>query len=438
VVVHGNTNAPGLDARDAFPAAWSSGLQTHYPIAQNPQAFRGVAGLLAADFVDLVLLSTPSLCEVSTMSLTYQRQTKYVASALMAILLGCSGSSSNSANVKTGGAGGVQNATGGWGGGSGTNNGGGTVGGGSQCWRPFNEQSPWNTPIAASATVDPDSATMIADFSSISGQTQFWINIQDYSIPIYFVDSTTTPMVAVSTGLGGTGFRTGAANDGVAAGTGTAPIPSGATAAAGTDRHLAIIDRGKNIEWGFWDASGDTSGWLAGEASTLDLSGTGVRPPEHNTPWWAGHGPRACGYGLINGLITAGELNCGAIEHALVVAYPHIRSRYYTPPASTAQGTTGDAIATRGIMCGGRIQLDPALDVTTLGLSTTGAIIARALQKYGAFIGDFSGALSLYADASATARQTYTTNGLANDTAQKIPLNRFRVLEIGTTYDNGN
>jgi len=279
---------------------------------------------------------------------------------------------------------------------------------------------------------------MIADFSSISGQTQFWINIQDYSVPVYWVDATTTPLVNVSTSLGGTGFRTGAANDGVAGGTGQAPIPSGATAAAGTDRHLAIIDRNGNREWGFWDAAGDASGWTAGEASTLDLSGTGVRPPERNSPWWAGHGPRACGYGLINGLVMAEEINCGSIEHALVVAYPHIRSRYYTPPASTAQGTTSDAIATRGILCGGHIQLDPTLDVTTLGLSNTGLIIARALQKYGAFVGDYSGAVSLYADASTNARQTYVTTGLTNDTVQGIPLNRFRVLQIGTTYDNGN
>jgi hypothetical protein len=72
------------------------------------------------------------------------------------------------------------------------------------------------------------------------------------------------------------------------------------------------------------------------------------------------------------------ELTCGSIEHALVVAYPHIRSRYYTPPASTAQGTTGDAIATRGILCGGHIQLDPSLDVTTLGLSSAGLMTPKA------------------------------------------------------------
>jgi hypothetical protein len=360
------------------------------------------------------------------------------------ILFGCHGGSSSSGGTGGeigSGTGGVTVAAGTGGGAAGASNhgsGGGAGTGGDTCWRPFSDQSPWNMPIASDAAVDATSTTLIADFSSIAGQTQFWINIQDYSVPVYWVDSTTTPMVTVTAGMGGTGFRIGAASVSVAAGSGLAPIPAGATPAAGSDMHLAIIDRGAHTEWGFWDAASGSSGWTAGEASTLDLAGTGVRPPERDTPWWAGHGPRACGYGLINGLITAEDLGCGAIEHALVIAYPHVRSRYYTPPASTAQGTTTDAIATRGVLCGGHIQLDPTLDVTALGLSATGVMIARALQKYGAFVGDYSGAVSLYADASATATAAYANGVLGNDTAQGIPLDRFRVLQIGTTYDNGN
>ena len=316
--------------------------------------------------------------------------------------------------------------------------GGNGAGGGLSCWRPFNDQSPWNSPIAASAVVDPNSATLISDFSTIAGQTEFWINIEDYSVPIYWVDSTTTAMVTVQADFGGTGFRTGATSDSIVPGTGPAPIPVGATAAAGTDRHLAIVDRVLAKEWGFWDAAPGASGWTAGLAATLDLSGTGVRPPERNTPWWAGHGPRACGFGLINGLITADDLRCGAIEHALVVAYSHIKSRYYTAPASSAQGTTSEALSTRGIPCGGQIQLDPALDITTLGLTPAGIMIARALQKYGAFVGDYSGATSLYGEASAAAQAYFNGGVLDNGSAQPIPLKKFRVLQIGTTYDNGN
>jgi hypothetical protein len=315
---------------------------------------------------------------------------------------------------------------------------GGTAGPTGAVWRPFSDTSPWNTPIPSGAAVDPGSATMIADFSSIAGQTAFWINIQDYSVPVSFVDSASTPTVTVMASLGGTGFRAGAASDSVAAGSGPAPIPAGATPAAGTDRHLAVVDRAAHIEWGFWDAAPGASGWTAGEASTMDLAGSGVRPPEHSNPWWAGHGPRACGFPLIAGLITVDEMRAGSIEHALIVAYPHIRSRTYTPPASSAQGTTADAIATRGILCGGRIQLDPSLDLSTLGLSASGLVIARALQRYGAFVGDYSGAVSLYADASAAAQSAWSAGLLGNGEADKIPLARFRVLTIGTTYDNMN
>jgi hypothetical protein len=308
----------------------------------------------------------------------------------------------------------------------------------SAAWRPFDDTSPWNTLVPGDAATDPDSGAMIADFASIAGQTTIWINIQQYSVPVYWVDSATTPMQTVSASVGGTGFRTGATSDSASAGTGLAPIPSGATPAAGTDKHLCIVDRNAETEWGFWDAVDGTSGWTAGEASTMDLSGDGVRPPTNDTPWWAGQGPRACGYSLIAGLITTDEIMAGQIRHALILAYPHIESRYYTPPASSAQGTTSEALPTRGIPCGGHLQLDPTLDVTTLGLSPAGLAIAVALQQYGAFVGDFSGAVSLYADESPTAQAYWDGGVLGNSAVSAIPLNRFRVLQLGTIYDNNN
>jgi hypothetical protein len=314
--------------------------------------------------------------------------------------------------------------------------GGGDGGGG--VWRPFSDTSPWNTPIDANPTIDPNSDALVTDLSTISGQTTVWINIPQYSIPVYYVDSTTTTMVTVSASVGGTGFRTGAANDGVAAGQGQAPIPAGATPAAGTDKHLDVVDKTQRMEWGLWNANFASPDWTAGEASTMDLSGDGVRPPTTQAPWWAGQGARACGFPLIAGLITVDEIKAGDIEHALVVAYPHIRSRYFTPPASSAQGTTTEALPTRGILCGGHIQLDPTLDPTTLGLSPAGLAVARALQKYGAFVGDFSGSVSLYADASGTAQAYWNGGALSSSDAQKIPLDKFRVLLIGTTYDNNN
>jgi hypothetical protein len=62
-------------------------------------------------------------------------------------------------------------------------------------------------------------------------------------------------------------------------------------------------------------------------------------------------------------------------------------------------------------------------------------MIAHALQTYGAFIGDFSGAMSIYADESPTALAYWV---LTNSSAQAIPLEEFRVLTLGMLYDNNN
>jgi hypothetical protein len=139
-------------------------------------------------------------------------------------------------------------------------------------------------------------------------------------------------------------------------------------------------------------------------------------------------------------LIRVEEMKAGKIEHALILAYPHIRAGLYTPPASTAQATVGtDAIKSRGIPCGGRVQLDPSLDLETMGLTASGKIVARALQEYGAYIGDYSGAVNVYADGSTTAQSEWD-NGLLDtyEVKDQIPLKSLRVIELGTLYDDGN
>ena len=157
-------------------------------------------------------------------------------------------------------------------------------------------------------------------------------------------------------------------------------------------------------------------------------------------PWCASVGARACGFPLVAGLVRTEEIAAGRIDHALVVAYPHIRAGWFTPPASTAQARVGtDAVSTRGIPCGGRIQFDPSVDLDTLGLSRSGRIIMRALQEYGAYVGDYSGAISLYAENSDAAR-AYWSGGVLGmyELLGKIDMSRFRVIQLGTLYDNGN
>jgi len=314
---------------------------------------------------------------------------------------------------------------------------GGTSGGdGGAVYRPFSANSPWNTKIASNPTIAVDSAALVTDLATSSQYgTHLDVNIAGYSIPFYWADAS-TPRVQVLADIGGEGWT---GSNGFNA-TASMPIPAGAMADPQSDHHILVVDRAANMEWGCWAMNDGSGGYHAGLCATADLAGTGVRPIAATAnPWYVAHGARACGYPLIAGLIRPEEIEAGRIDHALVIAYPHIRSRYYTPPASTAQATTTDAISTRGIPCGGRIQFDPDVSLASLGLSAAGVTIMRALQEYGAYVGDYSGAISLYADNSPDARAYWATGTL--DTyamMNKVEFADFRVLELGTLYDNNN
>lgn len=302
-----------------------------------------------------------------------------------------------------------------------------TAAGGTQAWRPFSATSPWNTPIPPNPELEPDSAALVQDFiSSTTYGIHLDVNIPDYSIPLYWADAS-TPTYPVAAAIGGEGWSGYPA-------TLDMPIPAGATPDVERDQHMLVIDRERGLEWGCYHMRYASGSWTGGLCATADLTSSGVRVPKPQaSPWWLAHGARACGFPLVAGLIRIEEIEAGRIDHALVVAYPHIRKSVFTPPASTPSAI--GAAAPLGVPCGGRFQFDPSVDVTTLGLSRSGQIIVRALQEYGAYVGDYSGALSLYAENSPAA-QAYWASGVLGmyELQDKIDLTRLRVIKMGTMY----
>ncbi|HVT72341.1 MAG TPA: hypothetical protein VHD61_04340 [Lacunisphaera sp.] len=305
-------------------------------------------------------------------------------------------------------------------------------------WRPFSADSPWNQPIPAGAKADPASRELIDDLAS---RGAWHVNIADWSIPVYFVDADRTPLRDVGDsrpGIYGRGFEFPR----------RIPIPDDAVASPPvgefSDNHLCVIDRAKQLEWGLWAARRDAAGrWFTGLGAVTDLAGTGVAPP-----WFASRRPldshraRASGFPLVAGLIRRDEIAFGRIDHALVFAYDHCRSGFFVPPASTAQSAKQEAVDTRGIPMGGRIQLDPAWDVAHSGLSPAGQAIARALQEYGAYCGDYADGNVLYAENSPAAVQAWS-GVLAGDTLARVFTpefirTHFRVLDPGNLLPGQN
>jgi len=295
-------------------------------------------------------------------------------------------------------------------------------------WRPFSDDSPWNQKIPVNTNLDKDSQSLIDDFAS---RGPLYINMKDWSIALYIIDSDSTEKHNVQDsrpGVYGKGFEFPR----------HIPIPKNAIASPplNGDNHLCIIDTVKNIEWGMWWVRQDDSRqWFTGLGAVTDLSGSGVADPWFSSEReFDSHRARAGGFPLIAGLIRVEEIKAGKIEHALVFAYDNCRSEFFVAPASTAQATKDDIKNNFGIPMGGRIQLDPNWDVESSALSESGKIIARALQEYGAYCGDFAGANVIYAENSPEALTEWSgilnPEELYNVLTPEMISKHFRVINM--------
>jgi hypothetical protein len=297
-----------------------------------------------------------------------------------------------------------------------------------QAWRPFAEDSPWNTPIPANAVADEESAALIEEFAAAGA---FFINIEQWSIPVYYIDLPETPTREVYDyypGEFGRGFEWPRA----------IPIPDNMARQSPSAGYIAIVDKTRALEWDLSQASKNTNGvWMTGFGVVTNLRGSGV-----SSPWNEAEQPHEAasalpsGFPLSPGLIRLDEVKAGEIPHALMIASPGIRSGVFVRPASTARlHRTGFAPSDTGLPLGARLQLDPDFNIETSGLSPTGKIIARALQTYGAYVGDQAGANVLFAEAGpeqlAEWKGLLRADELTSVFSPEMMARHFRVIDMG-------
>lgn len=302
-------------------------------------------------------------------------------------------------------------------------------------WRPYSDDSPWNTPIASAAVMHPDSPPIISVATSLASHLRL---AQTYTIPLWVVDSDSVPQRRVRSDRI---FDWWDANPRDGWTDVEVPIVPAMWPEPTADGHLCIIDPRKKIAWEMsrfvWLADGTPS------CTTFNiwyLPGSGVGSPTDGKRWQL-RGGRGSGFPILAGLVRPEELAAGEIRHALVFTFAQNRraadgSALFVPPACRSDGQyVGSQYPIEGM----RWQLDPALgdqDFDAWGLSREGKIVARALQKYGMFDGDNGGAMALQVQLLGP---TTTENRTRWETlfpgfyknVERIPTNRFRVVYTG-------
>jgi hypothetical protein len=168
------------------------------------------------------------------------------------------------------------------------------------------------------------------------------------------------------------------------------PITPDSYGTKDSDGHLVIIDQELGKIWNFMGAGNLPSDHQATAGGVFDIDGSGWWDPNAGGGPWTGRSSNAS---YLGGLILPEELKAGAIHHALAVGVDV--SLMSDSPAKPALTTDANGVP-GGVPNGTRLQLDPNLDLDSLGLGREARIVAEALQEYGAFVIERTSGFALY------------------------------------------
>jgi hypothetical protein len=242
----------------------------------------------------------------------------------------------------------------------------------------FSPTSFWNAPLAASAPIASNSASLVAQLQRQVTSAGVWINTYQYSTPIYTVLAD-QPRVRVQ--LDGSYPPLQADLESV-------PLPADAVPAAGTDGHLTVYQPSTDTLWELWKASKQADGWHARWGGRM--MNVSTSPGYFPAPM----GATGSSLPLLGGLMRIDELEAGHIDHALALAIPSAQKDAFAWPAQRTDGSS----AAPALPEGTRLRIDPSVNVAALGLPNVARQMALAAQRYGIVVRDISGAVAFFGE----------------------------------------
>jgi len=311
--------------------------------------------------------------------------------------------------------------------------------------RFFSDDSFWNQPIPKNPVIDSMSAYWISLLEQDPSGENIGVNVHQYTIPIYEVDSKAIQFKKIkqtphhrNDGKIHTLYGHEPEFDSLGV-----PIPDFVIAAAGNDKHLAIIDWRAKRAWDMFLLERlDDGNWSSATGMTYPLDGSGAFK---NSDFAVklnesihGYGPGvAAGTPIIAGVIRYDEVKGGEIRHKLSGGLRFVAFQEYVFPATWTDGNFDG-----GIPEGATLQLDPALDLSLFNLTIAELVVARALQEYGFVMIDFSEGSTIRAEWLG-GQKDKSWDGIMrcwNEPSgiKTIPVEHYRVLKVKNIQKGGD
>jgi hypothetical protein len=263
-----------------------------------------------------------------------------------------------------------------------------------------------NQPLAPTAALDPDQSAVHRLMTQLSVH-KAWVNTREWSAPIYVVPGNQKRI----------GVHVEAHEPAELWGDWqAAPIPSGAVSSPPadgyddrdgllqrlnrkqwTDRSLVLYQPATDTLWEFFHLVKRDGLFYAADGGRIsnlsDSLGTWDPWPFPNDP----HGATGAGLPHMAGIQTIAEVTGrGSIDHVVSLTVPHVTdvdpshpNPDWSPvraPAIRSDGDRNPLLFPDAIEEGTRFRLPASLDIDALGLTPYGAILARAIQRYGAIV----------------------------------------------------
>lgn len=240
-------------------------------------------------------------------------------------------------------------------------------------WRPMSDESAWNRPIVGEP-VDPNSAKLLAAIKHESGPFagHAWLH-PDFGpgagIPYLVVDRAATVPASFQ--------YADESEKGPYMVPLDAPIEGGSNADG--DRHVLVLDRGRQKLYELFAARVEGQVWRAGSGAIFDVRGGDRQRPDG---WTSAD---AAGLPIFPGLVKYDEVASGQIKHALRFTAPRTRKAYVFPASHYASPHKAADLPPMGM----RIRLKKSFD--TRSFAPAARTILECLQTYGAILADNGG-----------------------------------------------
>ncbi len=282
--------------------------------------------------------------------------------------------------------------------------------------QPFKDSSIFYNKIPSNVPIDPNSDKMV-EYLVREAQDGIIIAVKKWTVPVYYADPETCRYDVKLTASWAPAKKLL-----------NVPIPDYAEPDPSDDGHMVIIDTFSQCVYDLWIARKRFGKWKASWANAIPLNSDGIY--DH------GFSARGSGFSLLQGVIWPHELQQGYIPHALIFSFDYTKAGGPVPPATESDGDTDDPYA---IPEGALIQLDPSLNLDSLGLTGYEKVIAKALQEYGMYCADDGIGLQLYAiNPISVNSNNYPYNGIWNNETyiylKKVPVEKFRVIKLPAQY----